>query len=128
MSRSNNSFPSYVKLDINPARPKKGWDDGCRRCSECGKSWPNIASFSPSPCHNVTAGIVKTSPPDMTWPAAVKELLRAKFNKYYEQWNEGTSDEELYWTEESVPSEQEISEGMKEIEKLIACMEERNVG
>lgn len=121
MSRSDGSFPSYVKMDLDPQQPRPGWNKGCRRCSNCGRNWPNVAVFSPSPCHDVDAGIVSTSAPDMTWSVAVHELLDAKFEKYYDRWNEGLSDEELYWTVDSSTSvsESEINEGMKEIENLL---------
>lgn len=121
MSRSDHTFPSYIKIDLDPDKPKAGWDSGCRRCSKCSMSWPNVPVFSPSPCHNVAAGIVKSAKPEMSWHDAVLALFKARFDKYYEKWNEGLSDEELYWTNtESKVSDAEISEGMKEIEKMIS--------
>lgn len=121
MSRSDQIFPSYIKLDLNPDQPKAGWEDGCRRCQRCGKSWPNLSVFSPSPCCNVASGIVKTAKPDMSWHDAVMKLIHVKFERFYEKWNEGLTDEELYWTNtESNVSDDEISEGMQEIEKLIS--------
>jgi hypothetical protein len=126
MSRTDGTYPSYVKVNLDAAHPKDGWNDGCRRCSNCGKSWPNVAVFSPSPCHNVVAGIVKSGTPDMPWAKAVSELRHAKFERYYEKWNDGASDEELYWTKENDPSDYEMSEGMREIEKIIGNMEDSN--
>jgi hypothetical protein len=128
MPRSDGKYPHYVKLDVDPHNPPDGWDEGCRRCIVCKKNWPNIAVFSPSPCCNQQAGIVADGMPDVNWKEAVHYLLHSKFDKFYERWNEEATDEELRWisVEDFPVSEQEMNEGMQEIEALIADVEGRN--
>lgn len=122
MSRSDGQYPSYVKLNVDPHKPPTGWDHGARRCIRCKKAWPNLAIFSPSPCCNENAGQSNTAEPDMSWADAVQHLLRAKFDRYYEKWNEGATDEQLMWmVDDDMPfSEHEYKEGLKEIERLIS--------
>lgn len=120
MSRLDGTYPSYVKLDIDASHPPKGWNDGARRCEHCNKDWPNLSLFSPSPCCGANAGIVSTAIPDMTWPLAVKMLLTHRFEKWYERWNDGASDEDLVWMDIEVPySEHELEEGLEEIDHLV---------
>lgn len=122
MSRSDGEYPGYIKLQIDPKRPVEGWNDGARRCIACKKAWPNLALFSPSPCCNANAGVVSSAEPDMSWESAVKSLLHARFERYYEKWNEGASDEQLMWLvdDDMSFSEHEYKEGLKEIENLIS--------
>lgn len=122
MSRSDGVYPSYAKLELDPNKPPAGWDYGARRCIKCKKSWPNMGIFSPSPCCNENAGVVNTAEPDMSWAEALSEVLRVRFERYYEKWNEGASDEQLMWmVDDDMPfSEHEYEEGLKEIERLIS--------
>jgi hypothetical protein len=105
MTRSTGRYPSYVKISLDPELPPDGWNEGIRRCMSCKKAWPNLGIFSPSPCCNVHAGISMGEElhPDMTWSAAVKALLIYRFEKYYERWNEGLSDEDLVNLGNGVP-------------------------
>lgn len=124
MSRSDHTYPSYVKLDIDHQRPPTGWKDGSRRCGACGKNWPNLGMFSPTPCCNAQGGIVSDGTPDVTWPEAVSALLHFRFEKYYDRWNEGVTDEQIKWVDiHTGISDAEMSEGMKEIEQLISKVE-----
>jgi hypothetical protein len=125
MSRTDGTYPSYVRLDIDANNPPKDWNDGARRCEYCTKDWPNVSTFSPSPCCGANANIVSTATPDMTWPLAVKMLLTHRFDKWYERWNDGASDEDLTWVQAiEVPySEQELEEGLEEIANLINVQE-----
>lgn len=131
MTRSNGSFPTFTKTDLDPRSPKTGWNVGCRRCMQCGKNWPNISAFSPSPCCNTQSGIVGDGTPEMDWSSAVKQLLSLKFERLYERWNEGVSDEQLMWLtppDKSLVSELEISEGLDEIDRIINSLEGAEIG
>jgi hypothetical protein len=56
----------------------------------------------------------------MTWPLAVKMLLMNRFEKWYERWNDGATDEDLVWLDIEVPyTEDELVEGLEEIENLV---------
>lgn len=130
MSRSDGSFPVYNKLDLDKDHPRKDWDEGCRRCIQCGKSWPNISSFSPSPCCSVAAGTVGNMSPDMSWKEAVIALHTSRFERIYSVWNEDMSDEQLSWIPDSEAdpiSEQDIIDGLEEIDQLIANIGEESV-
>lgn len=126
MGRSNGTFPSYVRLDLDHRQPPDGWKDGARKCIECGRNWPNVAAFVPTPCCDKVGGIVMDAVPDMTWPEAVSALLHFRFNRYYEKWNEGMSDAELNWSQEFPVNDDEVSEGMKEIEEFLSDLEQSN--
>lgn len=93
----------------------------------CNKDWPNISVFSPSPCCNAQAGVVATAQPEMTWGRAVKELMYFRFERYYENWNEGVTDEEMTWLDlgEMPYTEHEYVEGIKEIERIISQQMQR---
>jgi hypothetical protein len=124
MSRSDGTFPSYSTIEISAIDPPDGWNDGARKCRACGKNWPRVRHFSPSPCCGVEAGIVTTSRPDMTWDIAAKALLNSRFEKYYERWNEGITDEQIAWvtTEGETFSDADFAQGLEEIERL--CSQE----
>jgi hypothetical protein len=124
MARSDETFPAYAKLDYSKDNPPKLWDQGCRRCSVCKRNWPNVPEFSPSPCCNHQAGIVADGMPDMDWPSAYHDLQMFRFERFYEKYNEGTSDVELCWNTNDEPSEQEISEGLEKLNSFISSMEE----
>jgi hypothetical protein len=103
MTRSDGKFPVYKKLKVDPKRPPEGWrDNGARRCLACGKGWPNMPIFAPSPCCGQQAGIVVDANPDVTWPEAVHALLQARFERFYQQWNEDATDEDLLYSEEEI--------------------------
>jgi len=121
MPRSNDKFPSYQKLKIDAKKPPLRWNEGCRRCIACKKCWPNSRYFSPSPCCNQNAGIVTTTEPQVTWAEGVKAVLTARFERLYEIWNEGLTDEQLMFVDEQTfeLSEQEISELEKEMNTII---------
>jgi hypothetical protein len=123
MSRKNNTFPKYLKLTIDPDNPPEDlWERGSRKCAKCGVQWPNYSIFHPSPCCNQST-YVQPGDPEMTWPTAVKRLLAARFERYYEQWNEDVTDEEIMWDdsiEDNFPiDEQALRQGMEEIDRLI---------
>jgi len=59
----------------------------------------------------------------MTWAEAVKRLLKARFERYYEKWNDDVTDEALVWDEtidDNFPiNEEDLRQGMEEIERII---------
>jgi len=59
----------------------------------------------------------------MTWSEAVKQLLDARFERYYDKWNDDVTDEALLWDEsieDGYPiSEEDLRDGIVEIERLI---------
>lgn len=124
MGRSSGVFPSYVRLDINHRRPPEGWDQGSKRCIICDKNWPNLTVFVPTPCCDAIGGTIGDGKPDMTWPQAVSDLIHFRFEKWYDKWNEGASDVDLNWNNEYPVSEDDVREGMREIEKFISDIEE----
>lgn len=128
MSRSTNIYPSYVKLDLDQRKPPEGWRDGVRRCIICDRNWPNLPIFVPTPCCNAVGGIVLDANPDMTWPEAVSALFHFRFERYYDKWNEGITDEQMKWIDIDLPvSDEEMSEGMQEIDAFLNQLEEKDV-
>lgn len=123
MSRSDGTYPGYVKLTYSKTNPPEDWDEGARRCIQCKKNWPNLSEFSPSPCCNHQAGIVADATPDTNWPDAYSDLLRFRFDRFYEKWNDGATDIELCWNNTEPVSDDEVCEGIKEINSLIASLE-----
>lgn len=94
MSRRTGSFPTYTKLDLSPEKwPKQYWDS-CLQCQRCGFRWPNEEHFNVSPCCIANVNLINESP-EIRWPNALTELLRANFEMFYNQWNDGLEDEEL---------------------------------
>lgn len=126
MTRSDGKFPQYARLDLNRKDPPNGWNEGSRRCIKCKKDWPNLPEFSPSPCCDERAGIVSDGEVDISWPDAYAELMRFRFNRIYEKWNEGTTDIELAWANDEAFSDEEISEGMKKLTTLIDSLEKES--
>jgi len=123
MSRKNKTFPKYVKLKIEKdSHPADLWEKGSRRCSKCNTQWPAYSIFNPSPCCNANTAVVDASP-HMTWSEAVKQLLDARFERYYDKWNDDVTDEALLWDEsieDGYPiSEEDLRDGIVEIERLI---------
>lgn len=125
MSRSDGSFPEYVKLKIDLKNPPEDmWDRGSRICQKCAMKWPGYAIFQPSPCCAAPT-VASPEDPQMTWGEAVRGLLRSRFERYYAKWNEDVSDEALLWDESIVlettfPLDEEaLNEGMEEIERII---------
>ena len=126
MSRSDGTFPQYVKLDYSKSEAPENWNDGVRRCKECKKNWPNLPEFSPSPCCNCQAGTVSDALPDMDWETAYIELVRFRFDRVYEKWNDGATDIELAWSSIEPISDQEISEGLEELNSFLSSLEEEH--
>lgn len=94
MSRSDGKIPSYTKLKLDPDTwPENYWEKSCR-CAKCGTAWPYSLYFNPTPCCGQTS-VMQMEPPDMRWPEAVRALLDARFERFYEEWNEGVSDDLL---------------------------------
>lgn len=128
MSRTDGNFPPYSKLEYSKQNPPDGWNVGSRRCIGCKKDWPNVADFSPSPCCNYQAGVVADGFPDMDWETAYIELMRFRFERYYEKWNDGATDIELCWNTHESISEQEISEGLEKLNSFISELENETHG
>lgn len=128
MSRTDGQFPPHIKLDYDKNTPPEGWNNGARRCIACKKDWPNMPEFSPSPCCDQQAGTVMDTVPDMNWRVAYAELLKFRFEKYYEKWNDGVSDVELCWNHNEQVSDQEISEGLEKLNALIDSLEKETDG
>lgn len=124
MSRKDNIFPKYVKLKIDPKNPPHDlWDRGARKCGKCGTNWPNYAIFDPSPCCDNHTSAVEGAP-ELPWTEAVKKLLFARFERYYDKWNEDVTDEAILWDRSiEIPSftidEEEFQKGLQEIDRLI---------
>lgn len=94
MSRSDGSFPSYTKYNVDPDQwPPSYWDHSYR-CKQCATHWPQTPFFVVSPCCDAPTGKAD-DPPDMRWPEAIEALHHARFDKLYEEWNEDKSDEDL---------------------------------
>lgn len=94
MSRSDGRFPKYNKLEVDAAQWPEAYYDKSQKCAECGTAWPHPHIFKPSPCCDAPTKL-QHGPPDMRWPDALKLLHEARFERVYEQWNEGKSDEDL---------------------------------
>lgn len=107
MSRSDGQFPPYTKLQLDPNEWPSDFFTKSRECVECGFLWPHPHVFDPTPCCNAGANIVDVAP-DIRWPDALKRLLEARFNLWYEEYNDGLADEQLDW--ESVLSHGEVDE------------------
>lgn len=57
----------------------------------------------------------------MSWAEAVSALKQSRFERYYERWNEGVTDEQLVWMNPvEVPySEQELEKGLDELNSFL---------
>jgi hypothetical protein len=59
----------------------------------------------------------------MTWGEAVVKLLHARFERYYEKWNDDVTDEALLFDttldDRFAISENDLREGLDEIDRLI---------
>lgn len=100
--RSDGTFPSFNKIDVDPhIWPEKYWDSS-RVCPNCGTNWPAIGYFAISPCCDQTTALTFNQSPDMRWPEAVFELLSWRFEKFYSEYNEGVTDEALRWDDDAV--------------------------
>lgn len=96
MSRSDGEFPTYTKLEIDPDTWPADYFDKARMCVGCGLHWPHPHLFDPSPCCNCETEVIESAP-DMRWPDAVKRLHEARFDRWYEDYNDGLEDEQLAW-------------------------------
>lgn len=98
MSRSDGEFPKYQRLEIDENEWPVDYWESHRRCSSCGAKWPDTVAFAVSPCcGNPTTR--DSGPPDLRWDKAISALKHREFEKFYEEWNEGVSDEQLDWIE-----------------------------
>ncbi len=110
MGRSTGVFPRNIRLDIDPAKWPDNYYDRSYQCTECGENWPHTHLFSAkSMCCDANTQSKKESP-SMRWPDAVFSLLSKRFDRFYDEYNEGITDDELGLNPE------EIAEG---IERLI---------
>lgn len=128
MARTNQRFPSYDKIGIDPDDvPEDFWTIGSRRCISCGVRWPNNHYFVWCPdCNKGTRKV--DSAPDMSWREAVSHLLRARFESLYEEWNENISDDQIAWVAPPVQyTEKEFAEGMRDIEDFLEGLSARPV-
>lgn len=123
MSRKDGTFPKYVKLKIDKNSPPADlFERGSRKCIKCDTHWPCYSIFNPSPCCNANTAPVEGTP-SMTWVEATRQLLLARFERYYEKWNDDVTDEALLFDatlEDRFPiNEDDLREGMDEIDRLI---------
>jgi hypothetical protein len=95
MSRSDGKFPKVHKVTLTNADVPEDWSVS-RRCVSCNKHWPDHAAFAPTPCCD-SAIVRQQVPPDMSWQDAVFVLKEKAFDRAYDEWNEGFSDEQLLW-------------------------------
>lgn len=112
MSRTDGVFPKYTKLDISLDDWPKGYWDKSRECSLCGTKWPHPHIFEPSVCCEEPTNLVE-APPDSRWPEAVAQLLTARFDKLYDEYNEGLEDDQLTFADEA---KIEVEELVKEVQ------------
>jgi len=123
MSRKDKTFPKYVKLKIDKDSPPADlWERGARKCLKCNSLWPSYSIFNPSPCCNVTTEVLPSETPFTTWSESVEKLLEARFERYYDKWNDNVTDEEILWDEsiqDDFPiDEEDLKKGLEEIERL----------
>lgn len=123
MSRKDSVYPKHVKLKIDPKNPPADlFERGSRRCVKCGTQWPNYSIFTPSPCCEGASQNIAT-PPHMTWEESSRLLLHARFERYYEKWNDDVTDEAIIY-DESIKAEiaidpELLAQGLEEIEVII---------
>lgn len=97
MSRSTGTFPRYTKLEISPNDWPKNYYNSCRYCEVCEFNWPASHLFIDCPFCGERTDIDDANPPDIRWPDAINHLLNARFEKFYEKYNEDLTDEQLIW-------------------------------
>lgn len=118
MGRSDGQFPQYVKADIDAERwPAEYWDSS-RKCNVCDIAWPNDANFHTSPCCQSNTTLYD-GPPDMRWPEAVNKLLQTRFNAWYDEYNEGVSDDILAWEDIKTNGEIDDKKVKQQVNQLI---------
>jgi len=94
MTRADGKFPEYEKIDIDPDFwPSDYWTESMV-CEVCDINWPCTLHFSVCPmCHTETKEA--DFRPTYRYPEAVKRLLTARFDDLYQEWDEGTTDEDI---------------------------------
>lgn len=118
MSRSDGTFPPYYRVDLDPnVWPQKYWDSA-RRCLGCELRWPNTLSFELCP-HCGAGTEVSQSPPDMRWPEAIRELLKFRFETWYEAYNDGLTDEQIVWEDVKTNGEIDDQKIKRAVEEFI---------
>lgn len=118
MSRSDGTFPHYLKLEVDSEQWPSNYFDSSRYCDVCEMRWPSSHLFVSCPRCGEATEIDQSNAPDLRWPEAVKELLIARFNYYYDEYNEGLSDEQLAWEEIKQNDDFDFESLDSEVEKL----------
>ena len=116
MARSDGNFPVVSRLDIDPKIWPQKYYAASQVCRECETAWPISHLFAPSVCCDAPTR-TSNNAPDMRWPEAVSSLLTARFDRYYDEYNEGVSDAELVLDEEAVRT------GIEELIETTSSME-----
>ena len=99
MSRRSGAFPTYEKLDFHPDIWPDYYYESSKQCAKCGFKWPNIREIEDSsPC---CGGILVAGDetPSLRWPDMIEFLKKCRFEKFYDEWNEGVEDDQLIWEE-----------------------------
>lgn len=95
MSRSDGKYPKRKMLAIDANKWPNNYWDSVLYCQPCDIRWPSSSYFK----HCLDCGEKTTkSPgmaPEMRWPEAVKRVLGKEFEEFYEEWNEGSTDDQL---------------------------------
>jgi hypothetical protein len=118
MSRHDGSFPEYTKIDVSPDEWPLGYWEKARECTGCGFNWPHPHLFEPSPCCNEPTNLIDGTP-GLRWPEAVAKLLSVRFERWYDEYNEGVSDEQLPWEDLKTNGDFDEDKAKAEVEQLI---------
>lgn len=118
MSRRDGLFPTYKKLEVFPDEWPLGYWDKSRECSACAFMWPHPHVFEPSPCCDEPTNLVD-GPPEIRWPEALIKLQQARFEKFYHEYNEGITDEQLPWEDLKSDGHYDEDKAKAEVEELL---------
>jgi len=118
MSRTDGKFPGYTKLDISAEDwPDKYWEKS-RACAECGYRWPYPHLFQPSPCCGAFTTLIDEAP-SLRWPEAVSRLFHERFEKFYDEYNEGLTDDKLDWEDLKTDGHYDEQKGAAAVDALL---------
>lgn len=118
MSRTDGKFPEYAKLTIDPKNwPNKYWETS-RACKVCEYRWPYVPLFYRSPCCGADTEVIE-EPPNLRWPEAISQLIYSRFERYYEEYNEGVPDDQLDWEDVKTDGEFDEEKAAVEVDALL---------
>ncbi len=85
---------TYQRIEVDPEKWPAGYFQSSRHCPLCHIRWPNEGEwFDHCPKCEAPTESKSTKAPTVRWPDAVNSLLKANFDKFYEEWDSQEEEE-----------------------------------